>query len=346
MVTIKDVAVDAGVSTATVSRVLNGDKKVLDVTKDAVTKSVEKLGYRVYPAARNLKKGKSHAIGVIVPELSNYFFMQLFEYFEQTLRENGYSMILCTSNDSVEEEMEMLNYLQSQFVEGIIAIPVSLEYDHFEKMAKHIPFVFVDRSFPSIKADSVLVNNLGGAFDAVTALIDDGFKNIAFIGGDENAMTSNERYTGYRAAMEKAHLTINEDNVLMTGTSMEDGYEAMDRILKRRLLSRTLDRFATYESPDAFFCVNLMVLHGATKRVMEESHAVQKSIVGAAFDEIFYANLFSWCKYFVSQPVREMGESAVRLMLERIDNEKKSDYKEVRLETKLLSYSDLLWKHA
>ncbi len=346
MITIKDVASHAGVSTATVSRVLNGDARVLHSTRDIVNMSVEKLGYRVYPAARNLKKRKSHAIGVIVPELSNYFFMQLFEYFEQTLRENGYSMILCTSNDSVEEEKEMLNYLQSQFVEGIIVIPVSLEKEHFTKMANQIPFVFVDRSFPNIKADSVLVNNVGGAFDAVTALIQDGFKNIAFIGGDVNAMTSNERYIGYSKAMKKAKLPVNEDNVLMAGTSMEDGYEAMDRILKRRHLSGTLDRFATYDPPDAFFCVNLMVLHGATKRVMEESYAVQKSLVGAAFDEIFYANLFSWCKYFVSQPVQQMGESAVSLILDRINGDERCNYKEVRLETKLLRYGDLLWKHA
>ncbi len=346
MVTIKDVANDAGVSTATVSRVLNRDVRVLDSTRNIVHKSIDKLGYRVYPAARNLKKGKSQSIGVIVPELSNYFFMQLFEYFEHVLRENDYSMILCTSNESVEEEKEMLNYLQSQFVEGIIAIPVSLERKHFEEMTKGIPFVFVDRSFSGIEADSVLVNNTGGAFNAISALINDGFKNIAFIGGDVKAMTTNERYTGYVQAMEDASLCINEDNVLMTGTSMEAGYEAMDRILKRPSLSARLDGFSVYKLPDAFFCVNLMVLHGATKRVMEESQQVQRSIVGAAFDEIFYANLFSWCKYFVSQPIKDMGEAAVHLILERIRTENKADFKEVRLETKLLRYDDVLWKHA
>ncbi len=345
MVTIKDVAQDAGVSTATVSRVLNDDEKVLDSTRELVNASVEKLGYRVYPAARNLKKRKSHSIGVIVPELSNYFFMQLLEYFELTLRENGYSMVLCSSNDSVEEEIKMLNYLQGQFVEGIIVIPVSLERKHFDNVVTSIPFVFVDRSFHNIHADSVLVDNIDGTFDVIDALLFDGYKNIAFLGGDKNAMTSSERFQGYKKALNKAKIAINDDNVLMTGTSMESGYEAMDRILKRSQFNNNT-KLGGYERPDAFFCVNLMVLHGATKRVMEESQKVQRSIVGAAFDEIFYSNLFSWCKYFVSQPIQDMAVKTVSLLLERIQNTSNSDFEEIRFKTKLLCYDDLLWKHA
>ncbi len=342
MATIKDVAHDAGVSTATVSRVLNGDKKVLESTRELVTKSVEKLGYRIYPAARNLKKGRSQAIGVIVPELSNYFFMQLFEYFEQKLRLKGYSMILCTSNGSIEEEVEVLNYLQAQFVEGILVIPVSMERHHFEAALKTTPIVFVDRSFSGISADSVLVNNTDGTYDVISSLIQDGYRDIAFIGGDENAMTSRERYLGYEKALLDANIPIDSGIVMRLGSSMEAGYAAMDKLLRRMLKEKSANSCDNGFRQHAFFCANLMTLHGATKRVMEEDLEVQKSITGAAFDEIFYANLFFWCKYFVSQPISEMGEVAVNLLLERIENDDQDDYKEVRLKTKVLKYNKMV----
>ncbi len=336
MPTIKDVATDAGVSTATVSRVLNGDEKVLESTRNSVMKSVEKLGYRVYPAARSLKKRKSNIIGVLIPELSNYFFMQLFEYFEHSLRQNGYSMILCTSNNSIEEEAEMLNYLQGQFVEGIIVIPASFEYKHYERVLKQTPIVFVDRSFSGINADSVLVDNIGGSYEVVSTLIKDGYKSIAFVGGDKNSMTSRERFAGYEKALKDANITIEPDYVLMEGSSIEAGYVAMDKILRQSLNNNS----AVVQKPDAFFCMNLMSLHGATKRILEESYEVQQSITGAAFDEIFYANLFSWCKYFVSQPIKAMGEEAVRLIIERIENASFSEFKEIRLPTEVVKYNN------
>ena len=170
MITIKDVAQDAGVSTATVSRVLNKDLKVSDEKRRAVTTSIARLKYRLYPAARSLKMGKSKTVGVIAPELSNYFFMFLCECFERVLHQAGYSMILCCSNNSVEVEKKRLDYLASQFVDGIIAIPVSPVYRHFKRVQEDIPLVLVDRNFDAFNADCVLVDNTGGSYKAVEAV--------------------------------------------------------------------------------------------------------------------------------------------------------------------------------
>ena len=323
MVTIKDVAQDAGVSTATVSRVLNKDTNVSDEKRKAVHTSIARLKYRLYPAARSLKMGKSKTIGVIAPELSNYFFMFLCECLEKVLRQAGYSMILCCSNDSVEVEKKRLDYLAGQFVDGIIAIPVSPVYGHFKRVHKDIPLVLVDRNFNGLPTDCVLVDNSGGSREAVCALITDGFKRIGFIGGHEESMTSRERFDGYSRALREAGFEVDDTIVVQTGMNLEGGYKAMDAMLSRS------------EPPDAYFCVNLMVTLGAAKRVMEESEEVQKKIVFAAFDDVYYSSLISWCRYFVAQPMHDIGTKAAELMLERISNPER-DYREIRLPTTLI----------
>ena len=324
MVTIKDVAHDAGVSTATVSRVLNENVKVSVQTRRAVNTSIARLKYRLYPAARNLKIGKSKTVGVIAPQLSNYFFMFLFEYFEKILHAAGYSMILCCSDDSVEGEKDRLEYLVSQFVDGIVAIPVSAEYRHFKRVQTDIPLVLVDRSFSALPADCVLVDNAGGSRKAVEALIRDGFVRIGFVGGDKASMTGRERFEGYEQALADAHISVDRALVGETGMNMESGYTAMDTFLRKK------------QPPDAYFCVNLMATLGASKRVMEEPQNVQKRIVFAAFDDVYYSSLMTWCRYFVSQPLQDIGTQAARLILERIENPKMKEYKEIRLPTTLI----------
>ncbi|MGI5174225.1 LacI family DNA-binding transcriptional regulator [Treponema sp. OMZ 840] len=323
MITIKDVAQDAGVSTATVSRVLNKDTKVSEEKRRAVNTSIARLNYRLYPAARSLKMGKSKTIGVIAPELSNYFFMFLCECFEKVLRQAGYSMILCCSNDSVEVEKKRLDYLAGQFVDGIIAIPVSPSYRHFKRIQQDIPLVLVDRNFSAFSTDCVLVDNAGGTQEAVCALIADGFKRIAFLGGDEDSMTSRERFAGYKKALETAHIRVDERLIVSSGLNMEGGYKAMDAMLACKKL------------PDAYFCVNLMVTLGAAKRVMEEPEEVQKKIVFAAFDDVYYSSLISWCRYFVAQPMQDIGIKAAEMILERINNPER-EYCEIRLPTTLI----------
>lgn len=324
MVTIKDVAYDAGVSTATVSRVLNNDTRVSKKTRQRVSQSIEQLEYRLYPAARNLKSGKSNTVGVLTPETTNYFFMFLFECFEQILHNAGYSVILCSSNNSIEREKEKLTFLANQFVDGIIAIPVGPDCKHFQDVQKHTPLVFVDRTFSEMHVDSVLVDNMQGAYNAVKLLIRDGYKNIAFVGGDAGSMTSRERYEGYKKALQESNIFVDKELAAFHGLSLEGGYSAMNVLLKN----------AT--KIDAYFSVNLMVTLGASKRMLEESEDIQKKLVCAAFDDVYYSSLISWCKYFVSQPLAEMGEIAARRILKRIQFPEQCEFEEVRLPTKLI----------
>ena len=160
MATIKDVALDAGVSTATVSRVLNKDFRVSEAKRRRVYSSIEKLDYRIHPFARTLRLGQSKTVGVIIPDMSNFFFMNLFEYMEETFRKNGYTAVLCSSRNSVEGEVEQLSYLMEKQVEGLVVVPMGTDGTHFSSiMEQGLPIVCVDRTFTDLPADSVMVDN-------------------------------------------------------------------------------------------------------------------------------------------------------------------------------------------
>ncbi len=324
MITIKDVASDAGVSTATVSRVLNKDLRVSGATREKVVTSITKLRYRMHPAARTLKVGESKLIGVIAPELSNIFFMALFEYVERTLRKDGYTTVLCSSNNSVAGEIEQISYLSDRLVDGLIVIPVGSEGQHFTAVReKGIPLVFVDRSFTDVQADSVLVDNEFGAYQAVNALVRDGFTRIGFVGGDMGQMTSRERYKGYQSALRDAGLPLEEEFVSLSGMAIEGGYYGMQNLLDKK------------GHPDAFFFVNLMTCLGAVQLITEKPRRIQEKLVCASFDNVFYSSLLLCCRYLVDQPVEEMGTLAATMILERIRKADR-DIRSVRLKTKLI----------
>ncbi|AEE15588.1 LacI family DNA-binding transcriptional regulator [Treponema brennaborense] len=325
MFTIKDVASDAGVSTATVSRVLNHDSRVAGVTREKVITSIEKLGYRLHPAARSLKVGETRFVGIIVPEVSNIFFMSLFGYMEAVLRKEGYTAILCSSANSVAGEVEQLKYLTDKFVDGLIVIPAGNDGTHFSHLKEcNIPIVMIDREYAEVAGDSVLVRNDEGTKEAVTALIGDGFDRIGFVGGDVNQMTSRERFEGYKQALAAAGVAFEPECVALSGMDVESGYSGMKELLSKP------------DHPQAFFFVNLMVALGAVQYLVEMPAAVQEKIVCASFDNVFYSSLMQHCRYFVAQPAKEMGTLAAQLLIARIQHKSSGSYQSIRLKTTLI----------
>ncbi|MGL4985734.1 MAG: LacI family DNA-binding transcriptional regulator [Treponemataceae bacterium] len=268
MITIRDVALDAGVSTATVSRVLNNDAKVSFLMKKKVLAAIKKLNYNINTAARTLKSGESRIIGVIVPELSNLFFMPLFEYMEKVLQKQGYAMLLCSSGGTVEGELKRLNFLRQHSVDGIIVIPCTSHSEHFESVKDKVPFLFIDRGCSFFDVDTVLCDNEQASYDVVKVLIADGHKNIAFVGGDIGLQTCKERYKGFSRSMDDSKVPFHREMVVFTGMSFEGGLQAMDYFLSQKT------------QPDAYFFVNIMVCLGAAKRISEEPLDSQKKLLG------------------------------------------------------------------
>lgn len=325
--TIRDVAEAAGVSTATVSRVINEDERVAVETRKRVRAAIDRLGYNINQVARSLKTRATKTVGVVAPELASDFFMLLTENMDRELSAHGYSLIVCSSWESIEEEKKRLRLLAERLADGIVMIPASDQWRHITAVqAKGIPLVLVDRKIEVSNADAVLVDNEGGAHEAVAALIADGHRRIGFIGGSLDVSTSRERYFGYRRAMTDAGLAIEPAFVHFGPSHLDAGYRALGAMLTKP------------NPPEAYFIVNADTHVGATNYLMTQGRAWRDRIVFASFDEMPYSPLLSFCRYAVQQPIVDMGVLAARLILERIRGTRRAAPETIRLKTRLIRH--------
>jgi len=308
-VTITEVAEAAGVSTATVSRVVNGDERVTAATAAKTRRAIDELGYKANQVARSLKTRATMTIGVVAPGLASDFFMLLAESMDRYLSARGYSLIVCSSRESAEYEAKRLRFLSHRLVDGIVMIPATSHGEHVREIQdKGIPIVFIDRMVADSTADAVLVDNEGGAREATEALIADGYRRIGFLGANLEVTTARERYKGYCDAMSSAGLEIEANFTRFGSLHIDSGYRYMEEMLSRP------------DAPEAYFIVNAENHVGATNYLMTAGRAHRDRIVFASFDEMPYSPLLQYCRYSVSQPLGDMGEMAARMLLGRISS--------------------------
>ena len=329
-VTIKEVAQAAGVSIATVSRVLNHNLAVTEQTRKRVTEVMRELGYNRNEVARSLKVRHTKTIGIIAPELSNVFFMEVVEAMERILAPMGYTMIIGSSNDSVAEEKRKLQVLIERNVDGLVVMPAGAEGDHFlSKAVANIPLVMVDRRIQGLEVDSVLTDNRYGVRQMIHALKAEGHTRIGFIGGDPAIHTAGERLYGFYAAMEEFGLSVEEKFVLHEGAMVQSaGGKLLQRALKEP------------DHPAAFFVANDSLHLGATSYAMEHvQQDIYDRLVFASFDFLAYAPLLKLCHYAVAQPLERIGQEVATLLLKRLkgDREGFPEHVMLRPEIKIMT---------
>lgn len=338
-VTVRDVAKAAGVSTATVSRVLNIDASfpggrsvpVSSEARERVFSAAALLNYTTNHVARSLKKGSTRTIAILAPELANDFFMELAEAMEKELGASGYMLFVASSSNSAEEEARRLGVLAERIVDGIVVIPAASRGEHIQKVAdRGTPVVLVDRLVEGAELDAVLADNEGGAFEAVSALLADGYRRIAFVGGDVSLSNARERLAGFGRAMAGAGSGVGSEALRLGGMGIEDGYRLMDSLL------------AEAEPPEALFAVNLMVHLGMERRLLEAGKEALERTAIASFDETPYTPFMPACRYSVAQPAAAMGVAAARLVLERVGSAQSGDD---RGEPRILRLPTRLVKH-
>jgi LacI family transcriptional regulator len=326
--TIRDVAEAACVSTATVSRVVNGDPRVAKGTAAAVERAIGKIGYRANQVARSLKTQATRTIAILAPELTSTFFMPFAESMDRELAARGYQLLVCSSRESAEEETRRLSLLAERLVDGVAVIPATENGSHFRTFRdKGMPLLLVDRLAEGFEADAVLVDNSGGAREATLALIADGHRRVGFLGGGLGVTTARERYSGYLRAMAESGLAVEKDFVSFGNLHIDSGYASM-----RDMLSRP-------GSPEAYFIVNADTHIGATNYLMGEGRDLRRRVVFASFDELPYSPLLQFCRYSVSQPLGEIGAQAARMLLGRIEGGERGGPAEVlRLKATLVRH--------
>ncbi|HHV93083.1 MAG TPA: LacI family transcriptional regulator [Firmicutes bacterium] len=323
MPTIKDVAAVAGVSTATVSRVLNGER-VRDETKQKVINAIRMLGYRPNQIARSLKTQKTFSVGFVVPKFDP-FFMQVAQAMESVLNEKGYSLIVCNSDENPEREVGRVKMLSEKQVDGLLVVPTSGTAPHLAVLQQQgTPVVLVDRMVQNMQVDCVLVDNVNGAYQAVEHLVTLGHQRIGLISGRLEVTTGEERYRGYQRVFEDYKMPVDEELIQIGDFTIESGY-----LLTKKLLG--LNR-----PPTAVFVANYEMTIGALMAVRELGMEMPRDLALVGFDDMESTRLAVPPVTTVVQPMWEIGETAARLLCKRMEGDS-SDYPQMyRLKPELV----------
>jgi LacI family transcriptional regulator len=313
--TIKDIARELNLSTSTVSRALRGSYEINPETKRLVMECAERLNYRPNPIALSLKGSSSRAIGVIVPQIANYFFSQAINGIEAIAYNRGYHVIIFQSQESYEREMANVNQAMSRKVDGLL-ISLSSETSDVTHLRdvidKNVPVVLFDRVSAELNVTQVVADNFGGSFAATEHLIQSGRRRIAHLTIQPWLSITQERLAGYRAALEKHGLAFDE-NLIRYGTFGPDEVGPMvDELM-------ALDPI-----PDAFFTASDRLAIGCLKALHQRQLAIPEDVSLIGFTNLNVADLLAPSLSTVVQPAQEIGQVAAERLIDLIENKQRA----------------------
>ena len=321
--TIKDIANETGLGLATISKYLNGGN-VLEKNKIAIEKAIKDLDYTVNEFARSLKTSKSRTVGIIIPELSNIFVTSIITVIEDILRNNGYSIIVsdCRTDDSLE--CDVVNFMMSKRVDGIICMPVSRNGKFLKPAINgNIPILLIDRMLENVDTDVVMVDNVSASEKAISHLVENGHKEIGIVVGPSDIFTSQERLKGYKNALDKEGISVNEDNIIFSNYTVQGGYESLKKLTKNKDMT-------------AVFMTNYEMTLGAIIAINELGIKIPDDLSFIGFDNLQLSRIVKPKLSIVDQPLEEIGRNAATLMLKRLGEDKPQAKKKIQLMTTLI----------
>ena len=329
---IKVIAEKAGVSTATVSRVLSGFPGVKEKTKKKVMKIISELNYEVNGIARSLRQKKTFKIGVIVGNVLSQFYSVLAKSIEDIANKYGYSVILCNGDDDSEKELNYLKVLRSSRVDGIIIAPTGKNADYVNSLLQsNIKIVLVDRLIEGVDCDAVLVDNEKGAYTAVKYLIDKGYKKIAIIDGFIDRTTGKERLKGYLRALNENNIPRNDDFIKIKDFKKRSGIVFTNELLENK------------NKPEAIFVANLDLTLGAILSIKSLGLKIPDDIAVIGFDDSDWAQILDPPLTTISQPVYDLGSTAAEMLIKNIENDNSKKEKSiVTFNTKLIERGSVI----
>lgn len=306
---IKEIAQLAGVSTTTVSHVINNTRFVSEDKRERVRKAMTTLAYRPNRMAAGLRTKRSYAIGVVLPDITNPYFAEIARGVEDACFEHNYSAIICNSDDSAQTEAHYLSMLAEKQMDGIILVNVGVA-DRSPATPEHIacdiPLVMLDREVPGLASDSIQVDNKLGGRMAAECLFRLGHRRVVCIGGTPDVYPSWGRVDGFVEYMRESGHPLPSGLVLEGDFQAGSGFE-----LARKAM-------AGKKKPTAIFAANDLMACGAIRALTEMGYRIPEDVSVVGFDDISLSSLFNPPLTTIRQPRLEMGRTAVKLLLERI----------------------------
>ncbi|WP_027965340.1 LacI family DNA-binding transcriptional regulator [Halalkalibacillus halophilus] len=306
MTTIRDVAKLASVSVATVSRVLNNSGYVNELTRERVNKVINELNYQPNSIARSLYKKETKTVGFIVPDISNPFFPALIRAAEDYLNEQGFTIILCNSDEDVEKEERYLSMMKQKYVDGVLIISDYLTAEQVKEAP--MPILALDRTVDD-DVPTVLVDNYQGGRTATKHLMEMGCERIAHIRGPEHIENANDRYDGYLNIVRDTDW-FDDSYVAQGGYQLNQAKEAATKLLTEN------------PSIDGIFASNDLMALGALKAAERLNFNVPHDVKIIGFDGIEWTKATTPELSTMSQPLYEIGKKAASLLVEIIQGNK------------------------
>ncbi len=305
-VTMKEVAVEANVSIATVSRVLAGGNNVAKEVRQRVLEAVRNLDYHPNRLARDLRAGLRKLVGVIVPDLQNPFFPSVVHGVEEVLYAAGYTLVLGHSDGVAEREQSHMMVLRGEGAAGLILIPDNGPGANYDLLkGGDIAVVAVDRVPKGLQVDLVTTSNRAGTREATAHLLSHGHRRIGFIGGPENVSTAEERLAGYQEALRSAQVPIQDSLIIHSDLRQAGGAAAMVRLIELP------------NPPRAVLIANNLMTLGALQTIHERKLRIPDEVAVIGFDDMPWATSLNPPLTAIAQPVEEIGRTAAQMLLER-----------------------------
>ena len=321
--TLRDIARLAGVSHTTVSRALNKDPKVRWETAKKVLAVVKAQRYRLDGLARRFARGHSNLIGLMVADIKNPFYAELARGIEDQARKLGYLVIICSTDDRIDVLARYAETVIGTGVDGLILSSVRLKDPTAEKLVKEkFPMVMVNRRLKAEIGEYVVLDNREGAFQLTSHLIKSGYRDIAIITGPDDMSTAVERLEGYLRAMQENRIPLKKNSVQHVNFSRRDGFKAAMKILSKK------------NRPAAMFGGNDYIAIGIMDAARHLNLRIPEDLAVVGFDDTEFAQSVQLTT--VSQREYEMGDLAVQILIQSIEQKKPGTIHRIVLDPKLI----------
>ena len=326
-VKLKDIASELNLSVPLISQVLNGNAKQLKIKKETaalVTKKAKELGYVSNKIARGLRTKRTNTIALLTPDLADPFFAQIAKVVQNELHRLGYNLMVLESHDETSKEIEEINLLEANGIDGMLIIPVGDEYLHIENLSKkNYPVVLLYRTFKEIDANTITIEHYINSFTIVSSLIEKGHTKIGLLQGKSIRFANSERLRGYKDALKKNNIDFIDDYIIKKGFYRQHGYKGTKQLL-------------SLPSPPTALILNsdLQTL-GSLQAIKENKLKIPDDIVLVATNILHIERSLFVPISTVCHPVEELGKIAVKTLLDDINNSGKNKKVKVVLKSKL-----------
>lgn len=306
MATIEDVARIAGVSPATVSRVLNGNYKVRANTEERVHKAIETLAYVPNFAARNLRRNESMAAMIVAPNFTNPFYSHILAGIGDSAQMLGYSVFICNTAEVDSVKAMIDNTIKNHRADGIILLANAYDADWIEGYSKEIPIVQCCEYAEGLPLPHIAIDNYQAAYEAVEYLLNLGHRRIAHISSSNSHISTKLRREGYCDALRAAGLEPREEYIVQAGPdySYHSGYALANKL------------FSLQERPSAVFCISDILALSVIAAASDRGLSVPGNVSVLGFDDVDYTTMFHPYLSTVTQPCYEMGRKSMQLLHE------------------------------